>query len=96
MRESQQTSVAAAPAVNQKIGPTYLRSEIQVGLFSAQVALRTGDRVKAARHQANARMAYDAVMYFLGKITLSAADRQELESGLAELQACLSQFDPRV
>jgi len=65
----------------------FLRSELQTGLTLTKIALDASHRDKTTRNRANARKAYDAVLRFSPKVSLSNDEISEIKSKLEQLKA---------
>ena len=63
-------------------GIDFMRTEISMGLAFAKVASSAGDQIqKRERNRANAQKAYDGLLKFLPRLSLTAAESRELYSG---------------
>jgi hypothetical protein len=64
----------------------FLRIEADTGLMFAGIAKRAGRGEKAVRNRANARLAYDTVLRFLDRVTLTASESANLALKMAKLK----------
>lgn len=69
--------------------PVFLLTDIDVALTFMDVAETTDIEDTVTRNHQNARKAYDTVLDFLSKLTLTPTDRQQVETKLAILKARL-------
>ena len=67
----------------------FLRTELSTGLTLSRLALDARRQDKANRNRANARKAYDAVLRFMPKASLSVDETSEVNSKLQELKSQL-------
>jgi hypothetical protein len=74
----------------------FLRSELTTGLTLIKIAHDANQSDKADRNRANARKAYDAVLRFSSKVSLSDVETSEIKSKLAELRAALQSLGERL
>jgi len=74
----------------------FLRSELDTGLTLSKIALDSTRRNKSSRNRDNARKAYDAVIRFLPKVSLTDEEALELKTKLEQLKAELSDLGEEV
>ena len=67
----------------------FLMSLLNLALTYMEVARVTRIEETARRNRADARRAYETVLFFLQKLALSAEQEKEVDSGLAVLEARL-------
>ena len=70
----------------------FLRTEFRVGLTAIKIAQTAKDEARRNRNRRNAQAAYDAVLRFLPKLTLTSKEVDEVQSGLATLKAELQKL----
>lgn len=71
----------------------FLRVELRTGLLFSQIALGARHQAKRDRNRANARRAYDALLYFLGRIpSTEFAGSDAMTDGLAQLKSELQRL----
>ena len=71
-------------------GIAFMRTEISVGLQFAKLASGAGDqREKRERSLANAQKAYDSLLKFLPRLSLTDAESRELYSGVERLRLAI-------
>jgi hypothetical protein len=70
----------------------FLEAELGIGFTSCRIAVQAKSNQKRERNLANARKAYDAIVYFRPKTELSSADTDRIDSQLAKLKAELRQL----
>lgn len=73
-------------------GVEFLRTEFRVGLTAIKIAQTAPDEARRNRNRRNAQAAYDAVLRFLPKLTLTSKEVDEVQSGLATLKAELQKL----
>ena len=64
----------------------FLNIEADTGLMFAGIAAESDDGAKAARNRENARKAYDTILRFIGRISLTAAESEALDTKMAKLK----------
>ena len=69
-----------------------LHSELSLGLTFSRIASTSNDPDKINRNRANARRAYDAVLKFQKRISLTKAEARDLRGGLVRIKRGLQQF----
>ena len=74
----------------------FLRSELHTGLTLTRIALDASNRDKTDRNSANARKAYDAVLRFIPKVSLSNDETTELRTKLDQLKAELQMLGEEI
>lgn len=74
------------------IGVEFLRTELRVGLTAVKIAQTSKDEARRNRNWRNAQDAYESVLRFLPKLTLTSKEVDELQSGLATLKAELQKL----
>jgi hypothetical protein len=67
----------------------FLATELSLGLTFAAIALDSTDEAKTKRNCKNARTAYDAILKFIGTVTLTPADSLRLAAGMERLKSQL-------
>jgi hypothetical protein len=70
----------------------FLNVEADTGLMFANIAIESDDSEKTTRNQANARLAYDTVLRFIGRVSLSAMEFDGLSSKMGRLKADLQKL----
>ena len=74
----------------------FLRAEIRLGLTMAKIAREAAYDAKRERTRANARKAYDTVIYFVPKMKgLTAEEITKFKFGLAQLKSALRELGER-
>jgi|KBSMisStandDraft_5_1062788.scaffolds.fasta_scaffold01135_18 hypothetical protein len=73
-------------------GVEFLRTELRVGLTAVKIAQTAKDEAKRNRHRRNAQEAYEAILRFLPKLTLTSREGDEVQSDLATLKAELQKL----
>ena len=75
----------------------FLFTELQAGLTFARIALSSKtDDAKTERNRKNARKAYDSLLHFQGRISLSVEEKKKYEEGKKELKAALQRLGEKV
>jgi hypothetical protein len=64
----------------------FLNTEADTGLMFAGIALESDTEEKMARNRANARKAYDTILRFIGRVSLTAAESEGLGTKMARLK----------
>lgn len=64
----------------------FLNIEADTGLMFANIAMESDNFEKTARNQANARLAYDTVLRFIGRVSLSAGESDGLAAKMGRLK----------
>ena len=68
----------------------FLQVEFETGTTFITLAQTAGeDRGKAARNRANGRKAYDTMLHFLSRLTLTPAEQTQWNGQLASMKAAL-------
>ena len=70
----------------------FVKTELKTGLTFSTIALQAKDAQKISRNTMNARKAYDTLLRFLDRSTLSDQDVADVEQMLAKLKANLIQL----
>ena len=70
----------------------FIRVELQTGLTFSKSALGSRYQERRDRNQAQARRAYDALLYFIPKSSLTNDESKMIVSGLARLKSELQQL----
>ena len=70
----------------------FLRTEFRVGLTAIKIAQTAKDEAKRNRNRRNAQEAYEAILRFLPKLTLTSREVDEVQSDLATLKAELQKL----
>jgi len=65
----------------------FIRAELRTGLTLTKMALHPGLRRKSTTTTASARKAYDTVMRFMPKVSLSHAESKEVKAKLDQLRS---------
>ena len=73
-------------------GVEFLRTELRVGLTAIKIAQTATDEARRNRNWRNAREAYEALLRFLPKLTLTSREVDEVQSGLATPKAELQKL----
>lgn len=74
-------------------GVDFLSTDLDTALTMAEIALGArGDSEKRLRNTRNARRAYNAVLYFSKRVTLTSRKERELGEKLSRLQAALQEL----
>ena len=71
------------------MGVGFLFTELDAGMVFAKLALDARDRDKRKRNVGNAEAAYKSLLKFLPRVELTDTEREELESGLANLRSTI-------
>ena len=74
----------------------FLRSELQTGLTLTKIASDATWRAKTERNRANARKAYDAVLRFSPRVSLSQDEKSEIKIKLDQLRTQLKMLGEEV
>lgn len=75
----------------------FLFTELKTGLTFARIALNTkANDTKMERNRKNARKAYDCLLHFQGRISLSRVEKMKFEEGKKELKAALQRLGEKV
>lgn len=84
--------------LDQTTGLDFLRTEISTGMTFARIArdAQPFEIGKAERNLRNARLAYNTVLKFRGRVRLSPAAIKTLESELAQLRLTLKELGEAV
>jgi len=67
----------------------FLRAELITGITRCRIALQARQEEKRQRNRVNARKAYDAILQYKPKSSLTASETAEIDSRLSELRALL-------
>ena len=73
----------------------FLKVEAETGLTFAAIAKQSGDAgnaEKAARNRAQARIAYDTVLRFIGRVALTQAESESLDLQMTRLKIGLQKL----
>ena len=81
--------------VKHPAGVQFLYTELRVGFTALKIAQTATDEAKRNRNRKNAQDAYEAVLRFLPKQTLTSREVDELQSDLARLKAELQKLSER-
>lgn len=73
----------------------FLYTELRVGFTAVKIAQTATNEAKRNRNRKNAQDAFDAVLRFLPKQTLTSRQVNELQSDLAKLKAELQKLSER-
>jgi hypothetical protein len=73
----------------EKAAVDFLRTEIATGHTFVEMALTSDDSDKRTRNREFAQTACDTVVRFLPRVALNAEERDEINGGLAGLQAAI-------
>ena len=72
-------------------GIAFMRTEVSLGLEFARIASSAGDQTqKRERNRANAQKAYDSLLKFLPRLSLTAAESRELYSGAERVRLAIA------
>jgi len=74
----------------------FIRSELATGLTLSKIAKDSAWHAKSDRNRANARKAYDAVIRFLPRVTLTDEEALELKAKLEHLKGELTKLGEEV
>lgn len=74
----------------------FLRSELDTGLTLSRIAMQADHQNKAARNRLNAKKAYDTVIRFMPRVSLSREESREIKSKLNDLRSCLQRLGEEV
>lgn len=78
------------PPSTQQNGVDFLFAELQAGLTFARIASsRTSGPEKVERNRYNARKAYDSILHFRERVSLSDPEVARLTAGVKELRKAL-------
>jgi len=64
----------------------FLNIEVDTGLMFAGIASESDDDAKTLRNRENARKAYDTILRFIGRVSLTAAESEALDMKMAKLK----------
>lgn len=64
----------------------FLNVELDTGLLFAEIAAGSNNAEKTARNRANARIAYDTVLRFIGSVSMTDAESESLGLKMATLK----------
>jgi hypothetical protein len=64
----------------------FLNTEADTGLMFAGIALESDTEEKMTRNRANARKAYDTILRFIGRVSLTDAESENLGTKMAKLK----------
>lgn len=67
----------------------FLNVEVDTGLVFAELATRSDNVQKTARNRANARVAYDTVLRFIGLVSMTDAESESMALKLSQLKLLL-------
>jgi len=73
-------------------GVEFLRTELRVGLTASKLRRLPKMKPRRNRHRRNAQEAYEAILRFLPKLTLTSREGDEVQSDLATLKAELQKL----
>jgi hypothetical protein len=64
----------------------FLNTEAETGLLFAEIAQGSDNAEKRARNCAHARLAYNTVLRFIGRVSLTEAESESLSLQMAKLK----------
>jgi hypothetical protein len=64
----------------------FLKVEVHTGLTFARIAHHSTHEEKTERNRAQARLAYDTVLRFIGRVSMTDAESASLTEQMAELK----------
>jgi len=64
----------------------FLNVEADTGLMFAEIARESDNAEKTARNRANARLAYDTLLRFIGRVSMTDAEAQSLQEKMGKLK----------
>lgn len=67
----------------------FLNVEVDTGQMFADIAKQTDNTEKRAHNRINARTAYDTILRFIGRVTMTEAESETLGGKLAKLKSDL-------
>ena len=70
----------------------FLRSEVDTGLTLAKIAHNANRDDRKSRNRLNARKAYDAVVRFTPRVTLTAEETDEMKTKMEQLKSELQKL----
>jgi acetylornithine/succinyldiaminopimelate/putrescine aminotransferase len=74
----------------------FLRTELLVGLTLTKIAMDAQHRDKIDRNRANARKAYDTVLRFMPRVSITRDEAIEINAKLAKLKSELRELGEEV
>jgi hypothetical protein len=74
----------------------FLRAEALSGLTFSRIALESQYRDKTDRNRANARKAYDSLLYFMPRVSATKEVWDDIRTKVAELKSHLQQLGEEV
>jgi acetylornithine/succinyldiaminopimelate/putrescine aminotransferase len=89
---SKLSRIEARKAETQETEVGFLRSELLTGLTLSKLALDATHSDKADRNRVNAPKAYDTLMRFAPRVSLSKDEAEEIKTKLAALRAALEEL----
>ena len=70
-------------------GTAFLRTELELGLLFARIALDSNHKAKTLRNTANARLAYDTALKLRDKLLLASTESSNIGTSLELLKGQL-------
>jgi hypothetical protein len=70
----------------------FLKTEVNTGLTFANIAHDSVNAEKSARNRAHARLAYDTVLRFIGRVSLTYAEAEHLAVKMDQLKHGLEEL----
>lgn len=64
----------------------FLNTEAETGLLFAEIAEQSTNIERKARNRANARLAYNTVLRFIGQVSFTEAESESLNLKMAKLK----------
>jgi hypothetical protein len=80
---------------NTQVAANFLRIELQCGHVFASIGLSTNDERRRIRNTANAGIAYNAILRFMGRVALNGEQARELADGIESLKRMLVALSER-
>lgn len=75
-----------------RVSVEFLKTELDTGLMFSKMALTSDNDEKSDRNRKHARTAYDALLRFIGRVSLTLEDAEHLKAGIAELKSQLQRL----
>jgi hypothetical protein len=69
-----------------RVAANFLRIELQCAHTFASIGLSTNDEGTRIRNTASARIAYNAILHFIGRVALNGEQARELADGIESLK----------
>jgi hypothetical protein len=84
------------PAEMNQLGIDFIKTDLDVAATFVRTARESTNQEKTRRNTLNARKAYDAVSYYLKRITLTQVEQENIKTKLEWIKAALADLGEAV